>query len=628
MRISNIMRVVPALIILLCVFGPSIARSDEPIDYILSKGYIEDAAGTLALSGVVDRRVTPYEGNLTKGYTGSVYWIKLVVKNSEDHSDVILSVDPDFVEDVRLFDPQKPDELPRVVGSLHEQGPHEFYSLSRFFRLKFSEDQHEYWIRVSTTSTVSLILRAQNIDQFFALEYNKIFFYSIYLGIGIIIFIISYILGQKNDQYYYKLFSYQNIISLFWMMTILGFSRIWFSPWIPNATIHKIFNVMTCTMPVMVVLFHSSMLLAQGVKRQYLSILAVYLFVYPIELIMLWVGYTREALALNSALILFVSIVFIFLAISLPNMIKKQNNYIPKIYLILFYIILFFAILLVTLPNFAYINVNNPLFYLRPITHGWLHNILMLVLLRCSSIRSHQRDAEIEAELSYKEGQLSVLGRMVREQEEFVAMLTHELKTPLSVIRLVLGNDEANETIKKKAQQAVVSIDHIIDHAMVAARIEGENHQPLLEEYPLTQLLTEIIELTPRPEQVRLMVEGLTTIRTDRTLFTMMVTNLVSNAVKYGYPLEPIDVHARPHERDGLAGFAVEVSNLPGIAGMPDGALVFQKFYRGKRAKKESGAGLGLFLVRSIASYLSGVIDYDPVNGKVRFRIWLPHLAL
>ena len=68
----------------------------------------------------------------------------------------------------------------------------------------------------------------------------------------------------------------------------------------------------------------------------------------------------------------------------------------------------------------------------------------------------------------------------------------------------------------------------------------------------------------------------------------------------------------------------LELNNLPGKAGWPDAAQVFDKYYRAPQAQRQSGTGLGLYLVKNLTQALGGEIAYEPDAAVVRFVLTLP----
>lgn len=68
----------------------------------------------------------------------------------------------------------------------------------------------------------------------------------------------------------------------------------------------------------------------------------------------------------------------------------------------------------------------------------------------------------------------------------------------------------------------------------------------------------------------------------------------------------------------------MRVRNTPGLAGWPDEARLFEKYYRSTGAQRDSGSGLGLFLSRQLAQSLGGSLDYTPGPHHVEFTLWIP----
>ena len=115
------------------------------------------------------------------------------------------------------------------------------------------------------------------------------------------------------------------------------------------------------------------------------------------------------------------------------------------------------------------------------------------------------------------------------------------------------------------------------------------------------------------------------TLQTDRQLMFIVLNNLLENACKYAPQETPIYVRLWQEPDKQMTG--IEVRNQPDPAGWPDGAQVFDKYYRSPHARRQAGTGLGLYLVRNLVQTLGGQIRYAPDNTWVRFVIELPAIA-
>jgi len=107
------------------------------------------------------------------------------------------------------------------------------------------------------------------------------------------------------------------------------------------------------------------------------------------------------------------------------------------------------------------------------------------------------------------------------------------------------------------------------------------------------------------------------------------LSNLLDNAYKYSVPNTSIDVWLEAgNESQGLAGWRWRVENAVNVAGAPDGNKVFDKYYRGAHTQRQSGSGLGLFLVKTLLELMRGQVTYTPLSERVRLEVWLPREAV
>jgi signal transduction histidine kinase len=107
-------------------------------------------------------------------------------------------------------------------------------------------------------------------------------------------------------------------------------------------------------------------------------------------------------------------------------------------------------------------------------------------------------------------------------------------------------------------------------------------------------------------------------------MLAIVLGNLLDNACKYSSANSRIRVKLEPQTMAGRRGWLWSIGNEPGIAGLPDPAQLFRKYYRSTQARRLSGSGLGLFLVKAMLDLMQGHITYAEVSGQANFSIWLP----
>ena len=213
--------------------------------------------------------------------------------------------------------------------------------------------------------------------------------------------------------------------------------------------------------------------------------------------------------------------------------------------------------------------------------------------------------------------------RILSDQRQFISMLTHELKTPISVVRMALGAMNVQGKLKHHADLAMHDMDDIVERCQQVDHIEHEIFKPSMQRCRIHEILAELTD-SLAPNRFSIVAASLPDLNTDPQLLHIILSNLISNAVKYSPPESLIDIRAEPARHGGKPGIRMTIQNLPGDAGLPDPKHIFKKYYRSPGAHGKSGSGLGLYLTRSMTEMLGGKIVYDAAQEKVRFTLWMP----
>lgn len=217
--------------------------------------------------------------------------------------------------------------------------------------------------------------------------------------------------------------------------------------------------------------------------------------------------------------------------------------------------------------------------------------------------------------------------RLARQQLDFIAAITHELRTPLAAIRsagqnladgLVGEPDRVKRygrLVEREGSRLTDLIEKSLEHAEIASGRKAFHLQPVAIEDVLNEAVTACRWLT-RENDVVVSVEvpaGLPSVMGDHAALRTLFENLVSNGVKYGGRGSGVTVRARI-ERGALE---VRVEDRgPGIPA-EDLPHIFEPFYRGRDVSSGAivGSGLGLSLVRKIAKTHGGDIRVESSAG-------------
>lgn len=218
-------------------------------------------------------------------------------------------------------------------------------------------------------------------------------------------------------------------------------------------------------------------------------------------------------------------------------------------------------------------------------------------------------------------------------QRAFVADAAHELRSPLTAVRLELQlldrapDEAARHEARANLGAAVERAIHLVEQLLTLARSEPREEAGAWSRIPLEQAAAEGIADANALAVARRIDLGLeaqpATVQGDRDALRILVRNLVDNAVRY----TPEGGQVRVATHDEPSGATLEVVDTgPGIP-PPDRERAFDRFYRRSNAP-EGGSGLGLAIVKAIADRHGAQIRLeDGPGGGLKVTVAFPRPA-
>jgi signal transduction histidine kinase len=216
---------------------------------------------------------------------------------------------------------------------------------------------------------------------------------------------------------------------------------------------------------------------------------------------------------------------------------------------------------------------------------------------------------------------------------DFIANVSHELKTPLAVMgnyatmlqRPGLTEEEKNE-YARAISEASRRLAQLITNILKLNKLENQQIFPKTEEYDLGEQLCQcLLQFEDAWERKELNIETEiqedVRIRSDGELLSLVWNNLLSNAVKFTPQGGTIGITLRTEEEDVV----VSVSDTGCGMAPQTGKHIFEKFYQGDTSHATQGNGLGLALVKRVVDILNGEIGVQSILGQgstftVRFK--------
>jgi signal transduction histidine kinase len=228
-------------------------------------------------------------------------------------------------------------------------------------------------------------------------------------------------------------------------------------------------------------------------------------------------------------------------------------------------------------------------------------------------------------------GLLQRLGETLDTQRAFLSDAAHELRSPLTALKLQIESLRRAPDDASRAQ-AVSSLSDGIDRAariveqlLVLARSEPGAQPPAMEPLDLSELVRQaVVDTVPyalsRGSSFALQADEPVTVRGERQSLTALVRNLADNAVRYSPPGSQVELHVSLEH--GVPVLQVDDAG----AGIPpsERERVFDRFYR-RAAGGEEGTGLGLAIVKSVATRHGAVVTLgDSSLGGLRVQVRFP----
>jgi signal transduction histidine kinase len=229
-------------------------------------------------------------------------------------------------------------------------------------------------------------------------------------------------------------------------------------------------------------------------------------------------------------------------------------------------------------------------------------------------VEGHDEVARLAASFNRAANQIE---QLVQSHKTLLANASHELRTPLARIRLAveLMKNSADTERRKGLEQDIAELDWLVDEILLASRLDAVSEGLAAEELDLLALAA---EESARYDDVQL--EGaVVSVHGDARLLRRLLRNLLENARRHGAPPTHVKI-----ARGADAAIITVWDNGPGVP-PAEFENVFRPFYRPKDARKSTGTGLGLALVRQIARRHGGDARCEVMEaGRSWFVVTLP----
>ena len=236
-----------------------------------------------------------------------------------------------------------------------------------------------------------------------------------------------------------------------------------------------------------------------------------------------------------------------------------------------------------------------------------------------------------EVELDEAQAALSDEMKTAKLREQFIAVLGHDIRTPLSTImngteilrhRAPASLTPLLDMMQRSSQRIAALVDDVTDFARgrmgggIALNLQYEDNLEL----PLQQAIDELRNVYPQRDIVAALPTGITLL-CDAARLVQLLSNLLKNAIIHGSRLTPVEVKIR--QSDEI--FELSVTNSGPAIPAEIQAQLFKPFWQSQQNDTGHGLGLGLFIASEIAVSHGGVLEVASLENTTTFTYRSPN---
>lgn len=615
------------LVMLAAILIVPMARAAEPL--LISESYWLDESGKAPFEEAARAPFETFEGSLSEGYKPFALWLKLRISGQESLEPLAIVVSPAFIRSIELYDPSGDTSnkplMPLLSGRDARITPVNHIGINNGFIVPPGKAPRDVFLRITTTTTLTVEVNVKSLDDAGYESQVTAATLSVYSAFLLAFLLWALVNWAVRRDLMYGLFSLRQFLSVCHLFVCFGPLRYFFSGLLSVAVSDHIYNLITLSLSCVAAVFNFKLVSEFGVPRWLQKIAWSTIVLSASSFFLLLAGMVQPALNLNSLFLIASLTASVVLAFFANDADKKPYGRLA-IYSLRFGFLLMAAVIVVPVLMYnKFIQFNTPFFHVL-FLHALISTIIFFTIL---SIRARQKDMlaqQLLVQFKIKEMELEKESERRAEKEKFLSMLTHELRNPLSVIRLVTNDGTSSG---KAVHKAVLEMAQIIERVEQSEKLGDAGLQRQRTSVDLGPALREIAASHPASSQLGVVAPVNLVVETDEELLRSIVRNLLDNAAKYSPEGSRIHLVLTARSHAGSEGVELCVLNEVGDAGVPDVDKLFTKYYRSKGAHRRPGSGLGLFLVASWTKNLGGKISYELIdrgndNSLVCFSLWLP----
>jgi len=613
-----------SLIILFCAIT---ARAN---DLVLERGWVEDPSGTMTLAEVKQAKESPLATKLfSKGYSQSAFWLRLRIDPSllEDPSvqQLVVRIRPPYQDQIWIYDPLAAKDKVRATGDYYDWADDEYRSLNLNFVIPVGTESRDIWFRIKASVSTLTFIEVMTPEQVRAADRKQEIITMLFLSALFVCFGWAVLTRINRKDKLLSFYLIREFFVIVYALAILGYLRVFASGLLPSGWIDQTTNFIAFVFITILIWFDWQLLREFKPNRWIARMHGGLVLFLPIAAVLMIMGKTNEAARLSSLVV--AAYMLLVMSSVISTQAWKQARHAPpeeqpicsKAFLVFIYGLAISIALLHRLPIMGASSGNDLFFYFN-LVYPLLTSITLMFLIQKRLYRLSQNQQEKSRRLKLVEIEVTKERAQREEQANFLKMLAHEMKTPLSVVRMAVGGSTLPSKKQEVVDRAVTDMDSIIERLLQVERLEDERIDFQMQKIDLPEIVKSLRLSLPEGERIQMHVHGDLSLQSDPQLVRVILSNLLENALKYSPQHTPVMITLT----GDVGKVCIAVENKVGSAGFPHPEQVFSKYYRSALAHQRTGSGLGLYLVQSLVKLLGGTVHYEPQAERIRFVACVP----
>lgn len=626
--IEKVMKALKGIILLFLWWcGSALAA---PNDVITERAWMEDPTGRMTLEQVTAAPQQALSGSyFGQGFSASAFWIRLRIDpaklpDAKPEDLMVIRLRPVFIDEFELHDPLSPKGQVHYTGDLHPWAQDGYQSLNNNFLIPLGKAPRDVWLRLKTSSATLSSIEVLALKKAQEIDWGQVVWAAVYLAALLICMGWGLLSWAASRDPLVMRYVVREVFMLAYAFILLGGWRTWGGDWLSPEWIDWSSNLVFCTSGPALLWFDIHFFQKFQPKPLLLKAMKLMLLCFSSAIVMALIGQAQLALRIH-AMTAATSAALVVLTVLTLRVLPSSDAadaVIPKWAVVCAYL---FMMLLGGSNRLVATGVlpgTYDAFYLV-LLYPLAASLFMMALLqlRANHMRKAQQEAQVKVQLAQRQTQEERDRR--EEQERFLAMLGHELRNPLAAVGM-LADEHTEEG--QQIRRAVSDMTQVLERSVQSSRLADARFVPEIGELDMHTLMHALCQRSDRVD-LNNFAPG-TLLHSDRMYLQIALGNLVDNALKYSPTDSRVQVTCMQLPLQGQETLRVRVSNAPGTAGWPDPQHIFEKYYRSPQAHHQIGAGLGLYLTKSLLQLLDARIAYLPSSeaqaSRVVFEVDIP----